>query len=908
MTGVITDEILVASFLCLRKGYLLLFSDERGQLHEYQQILEKSRLYMQQKYLDSIRQNPDTYLYSAVNIEKEFKFLVNAHLVVGNLQADCSLLSKIDAHTCEPTLFVGTHNISETDKLRIAFIGHVLGEIQGKPPTYGYIVTITGKSYKVKLLQNRKNLTNLLNTLQGWTTNARSIDEPPVVINKHCQLCQFRLACEFKAVQEDNLSLLTGVTPRIVRRYERKGIFTVKQLSYLFKPRRRKKRAKRPPPSVHNIELQALAIRTGRIYIQELPTVMHQEIELFLDIESVPDQDLHYLIGLLICNGEESTYCPFWADEAGDEGKIWRLFLAKANQYPDAPIYHYGSYESRTVTKLAKRYATDVESLTKHMINIHKQIFGRLYFPVFSNRLKDVAGFCGAKWTEGNSSGLQSIVWRLMWETTHQDQYEDMLLTYNREDCEALKLLSDKLSNICSSAKTLPEVDFADDLKQQISEVSETVSGQFKKILKFSQFEYDKSKIHFRQELESRASAQRKVNTRILASKKSHEKLAKIRSQAEQIVMLPSDRTCPQCGNHLRPTKAISKRVIVDLALAKHGIEKTITEFSGNKSHCPKCQKDYAPPSIRKYPKNQVYGHNFESWVVYQRVALRLPYESIVELAFEQFDENFSITQIQEFLEKIAKYYALTEQQIVENLLKSPFIHVDETRANVQGASWYVWVFTDGKNVLFRLTETRETAIVQEFLARYDGVLIADFYGGYDAVNCKQQRCWVHLIRDLNDKLREYPFDKEYETFVLEIRDLIIPIMETVQQYGLKMNHLTQFIKQVDDFYMRVIIEKQYKSDLVCTFQKRFIRYRDSLFTFLELDEIPWNNNVAERAIRPFAKQRDISTSLQASVLRNYLALLGIRQTCRFQDKSFFKFLFSGEVDLENFSTGTHKH
>ena len=134
-----------------------------------------------------------------------------------------------------------------------------------------------------------------------------------------------------------------------------------------------------------------------------------------------------------------------------------------------------------------------------------------------------------------------------------------------------------------------------------------------------------------------------------------------------------------------------------------------------------------------------------------------------------------------------------------------------------------------------------------------------------------------------------------------------LKVVETFR-FGLKKQHLNPFMKQVDDFYVRVIVDKQYKSDLVCTYQKRFIRYRDSLFTFLNLDDIPWNNNAAERAIRPFAIQREVSKSpFHACVLRNYLVLLGIRQTCRFQDKSFFKFLFSGEVELENFSTEAHR-
>jgi len=104
------------------------------------------------------------------------------------------------------------------------------------------------------------------------------------------------------------------------------------------------------------------------------------------------------------------------------------------------------------------------------------------------------------------------------------------------------------------------------------------------------------------------------------------------------------------------------------------------------------------------------------------------------------------------------------------------------------------------------------------------------------------------------------------------------------------------------------VIDKKYKSDLVMTYQKRFIRYQNSLFTFLTEDGIPWHNNTAERAIRPFAIQRDISKSpLHDSATHDYLTLLGIRQTCRFQGKSFFKFLFSGETDLHNFESRKRK-
>ena len=94
---------------------------------------------------------------------------------------------------------------------------------------------------------------------------------------------------------------------------------------------------------------------------------------------------------------------------------------------------------------------------------------------------------------------------------------------------------------------------------------------------------------------------------------------------------------------------------------------------------------------------------------------------------------------------------------------------------------------------------------------------------------------------------------------------------------------------------------------LTLKYQKRFIRYRNSLFTFLDHDAIPWHNDTAEGAMRHVAKQRDISMIFSAPVMHDYLILLGIRQTCRCQGQSFFKFLFSGETDLEHFATHTRK-
>lgn len=69
----------------------------------------------------------------------------------------------------------------------------------------------------------------------------------------------------------------------------------------------------------------------------------------------------------------------------------------------------------------------------------------------------------------------------------------------------------------------------------------------------------------------------------------------------------------------------------------------------------------------------------------------------------------------------------------------------------------------------------------------------------------------------------------------------------------------------------------------------------------IEHDDINWHNNTAERGLRHICKQLSISGSLHKSLTPHYLRLVSIMQTCKFQNKSFLKFLLSKEKDIDNF-------
>ena len=253
----------------------------------------------------------------------------------------------------EPSLFTGTHRITNDDKLALAYVGHVIDHLHHRKPSVGTIFLNQNRVQKVKLEATYNAIAKIIPALQQWVSGT-SDEEPVVMLNEHCPSCQFRHKCKAAAEQADSLALLDRMTPKLVRRFQRKGIFSITQLSYLFRPKRKK--AKTKARKVFKLELQALAIRSGEIYIQAVPSIPRTDLELFLDIESLPDEDQHYLIGLTIRNQSQVSHLSFWSDSSEHEGEMWLQFFETIKAYPDARIYHYGVYERRVIEKVGKRY------------------------------------------------------------------------------------------------------------------------------------------------------------------------------------------------------------------------------------------------------------------------------------------------------------------------------------------------------------------------------------------------------------------------------------------------------------------------------------------------------------------------------------------------------------------------
>jgi hypothetical protein len=87
--------------------------------------------------------------------------------------------------------------------------------------------------------------------------------------------------------------------------------------------------------------------------------------------------------------------------------------------------------------------------------------------------------------------------------------------------------------------------------------------------------------------------------------------------------------------------------------------------------------------------------------------------------------------------------------------------------------------------------------------------------------------------------------------------------------------------------------------DTAIALRKRLLKNEGRLFTFLDHDNVPWNNNNAEHALRAFTKLRNAMATSTPKGTKEYAILLSVQQTLKYRNSDFLKFLLSLERLIE---------
>ena len=289
----------------------LKLAGEQGIKCDYETLLAERRAKVRLVAIETIlarhagEEIPRNFPLTTAALKQGAAFILDATLQDDLLSLGFDALKKVEGPSklgdfhYVPMLFHEGARVSNEQKLLLELYGLFLCRLQGRSPDIGIVWHgLECKTAKLRLKVDKRAIGRLASDL----LNALSVEaSPKLQLNDHCRICEFQQRCHAQAVQEDNISLLRGLGEKELAKYAKKGIFTVTQLAYTFRPRR--KRRKRPANTLlRNHSLQALAIRDKAIYVAgtlELPTT---PLQVYLDVEGLPDNKLYYLIGVYLCD------------------------------------------------------------------------------------------------------------------------------------------------------------------------------------------------------------------------------------------------------------------------------------------------------------------------------------------------------------------------------------------------------------------------------------------------------------------------------------------------------------------------------------------------------------------------------------------------------------------------------
>jgi predicted RecB family nuclease len=279
--------------------------------------------------------------------------------------------------------------------------------------------------------------------------DGRSSDEP--VLSSICTQCQWFGHCEPLLVKANDVSLLPDIGRSKRTNLKNFGVVSIQDV-----PKFDFKSNKIPgfgPKTVESISRNARVVLSGNMEVIQKQKLPEPPLTIFFDFEDDPTQDLIYLAGFLFepMRGKKDYHYIFEPDVA-NEPKLWAelqaLFADIAKE--DFVVFHYGSYEKGKLTQFEKKYGVTeqaaLELFRNRMVDLNTVVERTVALPTRNYSLKTVGRFIGFKYSSVEAGGAQSIAWFQEYQAdqTKKDLLET-LLTYNEEDCRALRAVRDWL-------------------------------------------------------------------------------------------------------------------------------------------------------------------------------------------------------------------------------------------------------------------------------------------------------------------------------------------------------------------------------------------------------------------------------------------------------------------------------
>jgi transposase len=306
---------------------------------------------------------------------------------------------------------------------------------------------------------------------------------------------------------------------------------------------------------------------------------------------------------------------------------------------------------------------------------------------------------------------------------------------------------------------------------------------------------------------------------------------------------------CPKCHGRVNRCRSPRTRIIEDIPA---DITPVVTEHTIHRYWCPHCRTTIEPTVPDALPGSMI-GLRVVVLSAWLHYLLGTTLAQIIDVFNFHLQFKLSAGGLVSTWQRLHQILLGWYEQIQAEALASAVLHADETGWRVNGKTHWLWCFTS-KNVTYYMIDRRRgsPALKRFFKKEFAGTLVSDFWGAYNAVVCAhKQKCLPHLLRDLKHTTHYHNPGEDWPAFSQQLKRLIRDSIRLSKRRPELTEASFASRRQRLDARLRAIIEYPWKNRHARRLIKRLRRHASELFTFLNHPEVPFDNNHAERQIRP---------------------------------------------------------
>src|SRR3954447_5794996 len=344
---------------------------------------------------------------------------------------------------------------------------------------------------------------------------------------------------------------------------------------------------------------------------------------------------------------------------------------------------------------------------------------------------------------------------------------------------------------------------------------------------------------------------------RKLGPKRGHVGVSRVRSEPDVVVEC-RPRVCGGWGQGLPQTggRRTGRSQVIELPV----FTPVVIEAWQYTVACEQCGEQTAGTYPAGLEPRRTFGPGVEALLSYFHERHHLGYERLVEVCRDVFGLAISQGGVENALRRLVERARPTYTAIREQVRGSPVINSDETSARVVGRNHWQWVFQTAEASYHVIAPSRGGEVIDAFLAGAEPEVWGSDLWAPQILTAAgtHQICLSHQERDLTFAVEADT--GEARLWAIELRHVL--------GRAITLHHERDQVTPVTFARRRLLIENatdrlvfdRYVAPKTeaARVQQRYHTHRDSLYVFLQRDDVEPTNNSSERDLRPSVIHREV--------------------------------------------------